>query len=102
KTVYVPVVSPEVVIQSPYPTNQVASSFTLWGKPYFFNVGSINDLDFLWDINGELPQNISSPEVLNVALKNPEKGTSFPVTLSIKNPSQSAESAIKTITLTIK
>ncbi len=53
-SVNIPVVDPQVVVEIPYFENIVPSNtdITLRAVPYFFNVTSLNDLTFMWQIGG--------------------------------------------------
>ena len=53
-TAQIPVSSPTVAIAAPYYPAGTAprGGFKVFAEPYFFNVGSIGDLLFFWDVNG--------------------------------------------------
>ena len=53
-TARIPISAPEIVIATPYYPEGTAprGGFRVFAKPYFFNVGSLEDLLFFWDVNG--------------------------------------------------
>ena len=95
KEISIPVVGPEVVIETPYPTgNFYGPTIKVVGVPYFFNVASPASLNFSWSVNGESPPNAENPEELNVTL-NPDapSGSTISIGLTINNPVIESESA---------
>jgi len=101
KTIKIPIVRPEAVIEAPYADNKFQSTFVqLTGVPYFFNTKAPSALNFRWTVNGEAPPNAENPEVLGVNL-NPDApaGSSLNVSLTIQNPANISETAIKNINL---
>ncbi|GEM_PF-501598 len=98
----IPVASPEVVIEAPYPNgNFTTTSFVVTGVPYFFGVASPAELSYTWNVNGETPPNAENPEELNVAL-NPDapSGSTVSIGLSIQNPKNPSESGGASLGLT--
>lgn len=55
-TAQIPVSAPRVAIAVPYYPERTAprGGFRVFAMPYFFNVGSLQDLLFFWDVNGAL------------------------------------------------
>ncbi|MBI4087658.1 MAG: hypothetical protein HY434_02400 [Candidatus Liptonbacteria bacterium] len=71
KTIEIPVVVPEAVIESPFPRGRFSStSIGFKGWPFFFNVGKSSQLNFSWSVNGQSSQNLESPESLTVTLNS--------------------------------
>ena len=66
KYIEIPVVSREVVIESPFPGNIISpnTSVIFTATPYFFDVSSLSDLDITWKIQ-------------NSEIKNEKKNTLF-------------------------
>lgn len=99
KTVEIPVVRPEVVIEAPFPERTFSGGqVTLTAKPYFFN--SIPGLVFNWKVNGRAPESRDNSGVLQVSL-NPGTAPGFEMRaeLTAYNPANALESAIKTLSL---
>lgn len=99
KTVEIPVVAPEVVIETPFTaetfdTNQII----LTAKPYFFN--SISELVFNWKVNDQSPEENDNSGVLQINL-NPGTPPGFRIIteLSVNNPNNILESATKILSL---
>ncbi len=109
KSINIPVVVPESVIEAPLPFLRFTPpSTTLTGTPYFFNVRDPLLLEFEWVANyATLPAGQTNntpkgdPRVLALNL-NPDapKGAPVRVTLGIINPLREAEGAQSFITLT--
>lgn len=102
KTIEVPVVQPEVVIEAPFPEKKISTSkVKLFGRPYFFNVKTPSKLNFSWKAAGEPAETSGGPESLDLTLgQNIPNGTTIPVALSINNPENIFEAASKAINLT--
>jgi hypothetical protein len=101
KTIEIPIVRPESIIEAPYPGGRFTTlSIQVRAVPYFFNVSSPNFLSYLWNVNGETPANSENPDVLNINL-NPDapQGSQIGVSLEIRNPYTDFESANKSINL---
>ena len=105
KIVQIPVLSPEAVIDYPYPTKEINTGLSIFQViPFFFNVQSINDLAAEWSANGEKagePGDNSWQLKLNIDSQT-KSGTAVDLTTSINNPLQLLESATKSIHLQIK
>ena len=70
KSVQIPVVEPQVIINAPYVKNAVApNELVLQALPYYFNVRRASELLFSWNVNNEAPEGTTSrPENLTVTL----------------------------------
>lgn len=102
KTVEIPVVRGEAVIEAPFPDSQFSSdSLDLNGWPFFFNTKDSSRLKFSWSANGESSQNLENPEALTVNI-NPDaaSGSSLNVLLSISVPGSISDiaTAVKNLT----
>lgn len=102
KTIEIPVVSPQAVIQAPYPENKFYSSpIELKALPYFFNVVSADRLSYAWNINGETPKNALNPDTLTVNLNADAASQSvLNISLDVSNPSARSEHAFTGTSLT--
>lgn len=100
KTLDVPIVRPEVVIEAPFPDKKISGSkINLLGRPYFFNAQNRSLLDFNWTVNGQAPDKSDNPQNLEINLENSNGGGIINVSLSIQNRERTLESAFKTISL---
>jgi len=101
KTIGVPIVAPEAVIEMPFPYGKFSSSpLQLVGQPYFFNAGTLSKLIMSWNVNGQTPTGAENPQNLNVKFgQTMQPGSTLSVSLSIKNITNQYESALKTVTL---
>lgn len=88
KTIEIPVVQPEAVIEYPMPSNEFHSTpLSLRGWPFFFNVHKASQLAFSWTANGESSQNLENPETLVLNLNSDApSGSSVNVSLTAKLP----------------
>lgn len=88
KTVEIPVVSPEAVIDAPFPRGAFGQSpAKMTGYPFFFTVPDVSSLRFLWNVNGAEPTGQENP--WNLLLDVPSgtaNGSSFTAGLTIENP----------------
>ncbi|MBI2278768.1 MAG: hypothetical protein HYU81_01750 [Candidatus Brennerbacteria bacterium] len=80
----VPVVSPEVVVESPAISSFASplSEFVVRAIPYFFNVKSTADLKFAWQVNGVWRATRAGEN--RIALKLGEISAASPDTLTLK------------------
>lgn len=102
KTIDIPVVRPEIVIESPFPSDKFsASPLKLAAQPYFFNTDSPSRLNFNWTVNGQSPSGAENPQVLNVKFNSMQPQSTLSISLSAQNPNQKYqyEVASKNITL---
>lgn len=92
KVMEIPVVNPEVVIISPSPTNFHA-------LPYFFNINSINQLDFKWLVNNIEAKGegiVTRPDILNLNFGSGAIGK-VNLNLLVRNLLDPLEAAVKSI-----
>ncbi|MDO8536931.1 MAG: hypothetical protein Q7R94_01650 [bacterium] len=101
KEIKIPVVAPEVVIETPYPAGSFFSpSFSARGVPYFFNVASPLNLNFSWSVNGEPAQNAENPDKLDVTLNaDAPSGSTIEIGLYVKNPDDEFNAASANVDL---
>lgn len=94
KTITVPVVVPEAVIQSSAPDLAAPSApFNLQAYPYFFNVTSPSQLNFTWSLGGV---EVGRQNPLVVTREMADRGPSR-VELSVRNPARPIERITRTI-----
>lgn len=101
KTINIPVLQSQAVIEAPFPGKIFsASNLQLIARPYFFNIGDPSTLIFSWEVNGANPTNADQPDTLNLNLK-PNLPSDFflNIDLSIKNPNDENEQADQNISL---
>ncbi len=104
KTIEIPVVAPEAVIEAPFPNHEFSiSPVQFVGRPYFFNVRGASGLNLGWTVNGQTPAAAENPERLNVGFTaNGVSGPLLTIGLNIQNSANVLESAAKHIELTHK
>jgi hypothetical protein len=88
KTIQIPVVRPEVVIDTPFPSKRMTNgTTTIFAYPFFFSIQKISSLIYSWELNNnpvDVPENpnrinISSSDILNggvtigVGIRNPRE-----------------------------
>jgi hypothetical protein len=61
-----PVVNPQLTLNLPYPQKNIFadSSFEIKAIPYFFNINSLNQLTFFWEVNNQRQK--SDTNLLNI------------------------------------
>ena len=100
KEIEIPVVRPEVVIESPYPDNKFRDpSIGLKALPYFFNIKDPSVLNYLWRVNGKAAEGALVPSELAAKI-NPDAraGSTININVTIEN-SANEEAAAKSISL---
>jgi hypothetical protein len=96
KTITIPVVVPEAVIQSSAPSLAAsAAPFSLQAYPYFFNIEGPAQLNFNWKLNGVSVGN-QNPFIATAEMA--QKGPSR-VELSVSNPSRLIERITRELTI---
>ena len=103
KTIDIPIVKPEIVIESPFPGGKFSSSpLTLIGQPYFFNVSSLSQLGFSWSVNGQSPQGAENPQALNIKFSQLPSQAQMAISLLAQNTDKryEFETASKNLILT--
>ncbi len=96
----IPIVSPEVVINAPFPGKTIMpGKLNLEAIPFFFNAGSINNLSFSWNANGQPTSGTANPLLnLNIDPGTPQ-GTSVNLSVVVKNITNELEAASKNLQL---
>ncbi|MEK9180480.1 MAG: hypothetical protein AAB897_03650 [Patescibacteria group bacterium] len=94
RTARIPVVSPEAVIEAPYPDKAFSGAqIKATGRPYFFNIQNISELNFSWSVDGQTPGSLERPQELIVNLDpSSPMGTAVNLALTILNAKNQAES----------
>jgi len=93
QSITIPIVSPEVVIDTASPTNAInIPTITFRGLPYFFNVQDIQKLNFQWSVNNEtIAGNKDNPDFLKLQIPTVAKNKPLSLSLSIFNQLNSLE-----------
>lgn len=93
KSVILPVVDPEVVINVPYPRNKIQSGENLFiALAYFFNVANLNDLSFVWSANGRNTQSEDRiPNLLKLNASGGRAGDKVDLSARVSNKKNPAE-----------
>lgn len=101
KTIEIPIVRPEAIIEMPFPSGKFSSSpLQLIGQPYFFNADTVSKLIMNWNVNGQTPSGAENPQTLNVKFgQTIAPGLPVSVSLSINNTKSQYESASNSATL---
>ncbi|MDO8442690.1 MAG: hypothetical protein Q7S81_00260 [bacterium] len=107
KFVNIPAVSPEVVINAPYPNKTIGVKQNAFqAVPYFFGISSLGQLNFGWEVDGQKMENDPNyPSILALDLTSqgsPESGANILIKVLVKNITDLFEFAAKTINLNIK
>lgn len=107
KFVNIPAVSPEVVINAPYPNKTISVKQNAFqAVPYFFGISNLSQLSFEWTVDGQKMDNDPSyPSILALDLTSqgsPESGANILIKVLAKNITDLFEFAAKTINLNIK
>ena len=96
KTITIPMVVPEVVIQSSAPSLAAsAAPFNLQAYPYFFNVQNASQLSFEWSLNGVSVGN-QNPFVATKEMANRKSSR---IELSLRNPAKPIERITQGLTI---
>jgi hypothetical protein len=102
KTVEVPVVPPEVVIEAPFPERTFSGNqIILVAKPYFFS--PVPNIIFDWRVNGEAPKVQDNSGILEINIA-PNTPPDFRINaeLTARNLRNTLERAAKTLSLIFK
>ena len=100
-----PILSQRVVIEAPTANGVVSrgDSIILSAIPYFFNVGSFNDLAFFWQIDGQTQENERTNELLLEVSDSAELiGREMFITSIAGNNTNPLESARSNLRITIR
>lgn len=94
KTIDIPVARPEAVIETRLPSDAFqGTNVRVRGKPYFFNVGDVSELEYKWVVNGKSPTDEESPSFLDINLVGSQAMTELRVGLTVVNPKDVLEFA---------
>ena len=87
----IPMVLPDTVIYSPYPSGQFTQNpVAVQAIPYFFNIADPSGLSYTWSVNGQAGSNAENPETAQVTLpQGTPSGSGVAVSLSVENPNDS-------------
>ena len=107
KTVLIPVVSPEVVINLPYPNNEPVKEgqIIFQALAYFFNVSKLTDLNFDWSMDNQKISKgkVVRPDILNLEINsNNAPSPTFNLSVTVKNILENFEMATNFKNLKIK
>ncbi|MEK7192012.1 MAG: hypothetical protein AAB646_00660 [Patescibacteria group bacterium] len=100
----IPMAVPEVVIDAPYPDNQVGIGENfLTALLYFFNLDNASQGAINWSANGADSQGLANnPEILNLDTKDLDSNTPINLQASARNLLNPFEIAVKIINLATK
>ena len=104
----IPVASPEIVINAPYPNKTISIGENLFqALPYFFNINTVNQLKIGWDVDGTEYSNeqASRQDILNLSATTQgqvAEGANFSIQASAQNLLDKLEMAQDYINLDIK
>ncbi|MBI2024520.1 MAG: hypothetical protein HYT03_00295 [Candidatus Harrisonbacteria bacterium] len=104
KTIIIPLAAPEVIIESPYPSNAVSALMTTFrALPYFFNFPNLNQASFSWAANGISSRGtVADPDLLNLNLEDLPSGANVNLEVTVSNLLKPIEFITKSILLTIQ
>ncbi len=105
KIINISSVSPEVVIDAPYPDHKInvgASNFSAY--PFFFNIKSLDNFGIEWSAMGQKADtSVAEPWLLNLNIDSQApKGTEIDVSVSIRNLLKELEFASRSMKLFIQ
>jgi hypothetical protein len=103
KFITIPIASPEIVIDSPYPLNVIPAGLNVF-KPlfYFWNTSSVNKLLVSWVSGSEEAQELKGNNILQLSVPDGATNTSLNLAVTAKNPEREFENASAVINLRIK
>lgn len=105
KSLTIPLLKPEVVIDSPYPNNEIESgSNNFRALLFFFNITNPpSDASFSWSANGTKVEGVvENPDLLTLDTTKLPVGSNFNLTLAVSNVFNELEFAKQLINLKIK
>ncbi len=104
KSIIIPVVNPEVVINAPYPDKKITSGInTFIALPYFFNVNSLANLAFTWLANNQqVTDTNGNPDILTLDTTGGLSGNQIIVSVTAANINNDLELAKQISILEIK
>jgi len=105
RIIKIPVVGPEVLIDSPYPDKKISAGSSIFQAiPFFFNIKNLNSLSIEWSANEQKPAGLSAnPWLLNLNIgAQTPTGTEIKLSVLVKNILKELEFASKSVQLQIK
>lgn len=101
KTISIPMVRPEVVIEAPFAGGKFGGAITMKARPFFFGVSSAARIVFTWTVGSEDVTSLENPDILTLTpIQGTANGSLFSIRAAAKNPIRFSEIAGRTITLT--
>lgn len=102
KTIIIPIVEPETVIDAPYPNKTIPVGVNLLrGLLYFFNIRGVEDVDLEWLIDNQLATEGVKGDILK--LSTPTLGSRLStIKFSAKNKYSDLESATRVVSFIFK
>jgi hypothetical protein len=106
KTITIPVTIPQVIIQTPFISNEIPrGEIRLKALPYFFNISNLRNLKFGWLVNGVAPTSegvITNPEelILETPAEIPTNNQTS-IGVSIQNKNNTLEAAARSLVLKV-
>ncbi|TSC89793.1 MAG: Uncharacterized protein G01um10143_283 [Parcubacteria group bacterium Gr01-1014_3] len=102
KTITVPIVNPELVIDAPFPGNLISAGLNpIKTLLYFFNITGLDQINFTWTANGAATEENAS-NILDLDTRGLSRGTSVKLEASAQNIRQALESASASTNLIIR
>lgn len=104
KTLTIPVVQPEVVIDAPYPNLKISPGTNNFkALPFFFNVTDLSRLIFSWSVNNKTAEPTSQePELLKLTIEGGRPGSAINLKAVVRNLLNELEFASQSINLLVK
>lgn len=100
----IPVAEPEVVIDAPYPEQQLAvGTYLFRALPYFFTATDLRTLTVTWSANGrQTTVSADTPDILELVVPPELSGQSVALGVTVKNSRRPLEFANTTVHLTVQ
>lgn len=99
KTLTVPLVLPDIVIEAPYSRSALrGSEFTFRAQPYFFSTRDPKDFEYTWRVNGSRISIEGDPQQLNLRLESTPPENTLRISVSAKSPFRDFENTTRTTT----
>ncbi len=103
KFVIIPIASPEVVINSPYPLNIISAGLSSFAPMfYFWNTDKTSNLLVSWTNGNEETQELAGNSVLQLSIPAGVAKTQLRLAATAKNPEREFENANDSINLIVK
>ena len=100
----IPITNPEVVIESPYPEEEISKAVSVFrAVPYFFNVVSLENFVFTWLANNQPATDaVGNSNILTLDTNGSQTGDQVIISVTTTNTKNGLESAQKTSVLKIR